>query len=257
MDIFGPVAYILEHCGIYFSVFLFLKLIIDLVVMIVRHMEINRMTVASRGFGKTLLSASYNILLTSVITSLYNPQASGLAPDASKKVNHRVDIELYEVRDDAKKKEEHLYPVVNSTALGFLPFRYHLFNILTTLRIFLPISSQPLPLLESSEILSILGHPDLELEPFSPTCLDQCATPVFSFLSPVSSLSSTTVDPEPPIEHPNPQARLLNNSPPASPTTNVLINNAIAFSTVNLESEDEPLRPTDISRGNIHCCIAA
>ena len=64
MDTFGPVAYILEHCGIRFSVFLFLKLIIGLIVMIIRHMEINRMTGASLGFGKTLLSASYNIFLT-------------------------------------------------------------------------------------------------------------------------------------------------------------------------------------------------
>ena len=108
--------------------------------------------------------------------------------------------------------------------------------------------------MESSEILSIRGDPDLELEPFTPTCLDQwdhCGTPVFSFLSPGSSPSSTIVDPEPPTEQPNPQARLSNSSPPASPTTNVLINNSIPFSTVNLESEDEPLLPADISRENI------
>ena len=59
-DAFEPVAYILEHCGIYFSVFLFLTLIIDLIVKIIRHMEINRMTGASLGFVRTLLSASYN-----------------------------------------------------------------------------------------------------------------------------------------------------------------------------------------------------
>ena len=103
MDTFGPVVYILEHCGIYFSVFLFLKLRIDLFVMIIRHMEINGMTGASLGFGKTLLSASYNIFLTSVMTSMYNPQANGFASDAPKMVNPRVDIELYEMRDDAKK----------------------------------------------------------------------------------------------------------------------------------------------------------
>ena len=119
MDTFGPVAYILEHCGIYFSVFLFLKLIIDLVVMIIRHMEINRMTGASLGFGKTLLSASYNFFLTSVMTSMYNPQANGSASNASKSVDPRVDIELYEMREGAKKKEEHIYPVNNSAALGF------------------------------------------------------------------------------------------------------------------------------------------
>ena len=119
MDNFGPVAYFLEHCGIYFSVFLFLKLIIDLIVMIIRHMEINSMTGASLGFGKTLLSASYIIFLTSVMTSMYNPQPNGFTPNASKNVDPRVDKELYEMREDAKKKEEHLYPVVNSTALGF------------------------------------------------------------------------------------------------------------------------------------------
>ena len=84
MDTFGPVAYIRQHCGIYFSVFLFLKLIIDQIVMILRHLEINRRTGASLGFGKTRLSASYNIFLTSVMPSMYNPQASGLAPDAPK-----------------------------------------------------------------------------------------------------------------------------------------------------------------------------
>ena len=105
--------------------------------------------------------------------------------------------------------------------------------------------------MDSSEFLSILGDPDLELEPFTPTLLDQCATPVFSFLSPVSSPSSTTVDLEPPTEQPNPQAGLSNSSPPASPTINVLINNSIPFSTVNLESENEPFLPGDIPRENV------
>ena len=59
------------------------------------------------------------------------------------------------------------------------------------------------------------------------------------------------MDPEPPTEQPNPQARLSNSSPPASPTTNVLINNSIPFSTVNLEFENEPLLPADISRENV------
>ena len=40
MDTFGPLAYVLEHCGISFSVFLFFKLIIDDVVMVVHHLEV-------------------------------------------------------------------------------------------------------------------------------------------------------------------------------------------------------------------------
>ena len=75
MDTFGSVAYVLEFCGRYFSCFLFVKLIVDLIVMILRDMEINRLTGASLGFGKTLLSASYNLFLTSILTSVFNPQA--------------------------------------------------------------------------------------------------------------------------------------------------------------------------------------
>ena len=79
MVTFGPVAYVIEHCGIHFSVFLFLKLIIDVVVMVIRHIEISKKTSASLGFGKTLLSASYNIFLMSVLTSMYDPRAPTLA----------------------------------------------------------------------------------------------------------------------------------------------------------------------------------
>ena len=49
-----------------------------MVVMIVRYMEIDKLTGSTLGFGKTLWSASYNILLTSVLTSMYNPRAPAL-----------------------------------------------------------------------------------------------------------------------------------------------------------------------------------
>ena len=79
MDTFGPVAYVLEHCGITFLLFLFFKLIIDAVVMVIRHLEITKISGASLGFGKTHLSASYNISLMSVLTSMYDPRAPTLA----------------------------------------------------------------------------------------------------------------------------------------------------------------------------------
>ena len=105
--------------------------------------------------------------------------------------------------------------------------------------------------MESSEVLSILGDPDPESEPFTPNCLVHCATPVFSFPSPVLSPSSTTVDPVPHNEQSNPQTRSIANSPPASPTTDVLINNSIPLSAVYPDSEDESLRPTNISGQNV------
>ena len=113
MDTFGPVAYVLEHCGIYFSVFLFFKLIIDVVVMVIRHLEISRMTGASLGFGKTLLSASYNIFLTSVLTSMYDPRAPPLAAVDEERKTLCNEEELHDMRNTPKKKEEHIYPVMS------------------------------------------------------------------------------------------------------------------------------------------------
>ena len=68
LDTFGPVVYVLDGCGKYFSVFLSIKLLIDVVIMIVRYMEIDRITGSTQGFSKTLLSASNNYFLTSVLT---------------------------------------------------------------------------------------------------------------------------------------------------------------------------------------------
>ena len=113
MDTFGPVAYVLEHCGIYFSVFLLLKLIIDIVVMVLRHLEISRMTGASLGFGKTLLSASYNIFLTSVLTSMYDPRAPTFADGNEERQTLYQEDELHNMKVYIKRKEEHIYPVMS------------------------------------------------------------------------------------------------------------------------------------------------
>ena len=51
---FGQFAYVPEHCGTYFSVFLlFFKLFINVVVMMIPHLELTTQTGASVGFGKT------------------------------------------------------------------------------------------------------------------------------------------------------------------------------------------------------------
>ena len=93
MDTFGSIAYVLEFCGIYFSCFLFIKLIVDLIVMILRHMEINRLNDASLGFSKTLLGASYNLFPTSILTSMFNPQAPLLQNLESEPTPTRIEDE--------------------------------------------------------------------------------------------------------------------------------------------------------------------
>ena len=113
MDTFGPVAYVLKHCGIYFSVFLFFKLIIDVVVLVIRHLEISKMSDLSLGFGKTLLSALYNLFLMSVLTSMYDPRAPTLAAVEEERKTLYSEEELSDMRKDTKNKEEHVCPVMS------------------------------------------------------------------------------------------------------------------------------------------------
>ena len=114
MDTFGPVANVLEHCGIYFSVFLFVKLIIDVVVMVIRHLESTKMTGASFGFGKTLLSASCNIFLMSVLTSMCDPRAPTLAAVEEERRSLCKEEVLHDMREDTQKRERHIYPGMSS-----------------------------------------------------------------------------------------------------------------------------------------------
>ena len=113
MDTLEPVAYVLEHHEIYSSMFLFYKLIIDVVVMVIRHLEITKKAGASSGFGKTLLSASYNIFLMSVLTSMYDPRAPTLAAADEERKTFRNEEELNDMTDDTKKRKEHFYPVMS------------------------------------------------------------------------------------------------------------------------------------------------
>ena len=84
-------------------------------------MEVNRPTDASLGFGKTLLSASYNLFLTSILTSVFNPQApllQALEPDPTPT---RIENETRDPADGNKKKEEHLYPIVHCPTMALSP----------------------------------------------------------------------------------------------------------------------------------------
>ena len=116
MDSFGSVAYVWEFCGIDFSCFLFIKLIVDFIVMILRHMEILRLNGASPGFGRTFLSAFYNLFLTSLLTSVFNPQAPLLQALEPEPTRTRIEDETRDSADENKKKNEHLYPIVHCSS---------------------------------------------------------------------------------------------------------------------------------------------
>ena len=69
---FGRLHYYLEQCGISFAVFLFVKIIIDIVVCIIRAL-LHKITGASVSFGKVIISATFNILFQSIVTSVFRP----------------------------------------------------------------------------------------------------------------------------------------------------------------------------------------
>ena len=86
--------------------------------MVIRHLEITKMTGASLGFGKTLLSAPYNIFLMSVLTPMYDPRASPLATAEKERETLCNGEEFHDVRNDTKKKEERIYPVKSPAQLN-------------------------------------------------------------------------------------------------------------------------------------------
>ena len=68
-------------------------------------MEINRLTGASLRFGKTLLSASYNLFLTSILTSVFNPQAPLLQELEPEPIGTRIEDETRDPADENKKRK--------------------------------------------------------------------------------------------------------------------------------------------------------
>ena len=84
-------------------------------------MEINRLTGASLGFSKTLLSASYNLFLTSILTSVFNPQAPLLQALEPEPMLTRIEDETRDPAEGNKKKEEQLYLVVHCSTTALSP----------------------------------------------------------------------------------------------------------------------------------------
>ena len=92
-----------------------------MVVMIVRYMKIDKLTGSTLVFGKTVLSASYNIFLTSVLTSMYSPRAAALTAVEHMDTNPCAKNHMHEVKEDAKKKNEHLYPAMSTVTIPLSP----------------------------------------------------------------------------------------------------------------------------------------
>ena len=105
IKMFGYTQFILEQCGIYFAAFLFLNFIIQIVVTIIKALQIHKITGACVNFGKVFLFATYNILCTSIMTSIFkNETANEKQPDDA---GHSV--------TEMKETHFNLYPHIQST----------------------------------------------------------------------------------------------------------------------------------------------
>ena len=100
IEMFGYTQLILEQCGIYFAAFLFLKLIIQIVVTIVKALQIHKITRASVNFGKIILFATYNILFTSIMTSIFKSETT----------NEKQPDDAEHLATEMKEKHFNLYP---------------------------------------------------------------------------------------------------------------------------------------------------
>ena len=106
VQIFGTVGYWLERCGVWFAIFLFIKLIIDIIVTVMRTLEIHRITGWSVSFGKTLLSATYNFFMVSILNSVYSP---------AKPIESSSTIAV-----EMQESTEHIYPPIQTQPIMLL-----------------------------------------------------------------------------------------------------------------------------------------
>ena len=72
-------------------------------------MELRRLIGASLGFGRTLLSASYNLFLKSILTSVFNPQGPLLQALEPEPTSTRIKDET---RDPVDEKALYLIAVI-------------------------------------------------------------------------------------------------------------------------------------------------
>ena len=100
---FGIIEYWFSKLGQWFGGFLLIKFLVNVIVITFRSFELHRVTGASWGIGKKLLSATYNLFTVSMISTLnqvpqHDPMVSDTPPD--KNYNEHETL-------------EHIYPAIS------------------------------------------------------------------------------------------------------------------------------------------------
>ena len=119
----GTVGYWLEKCGIWFTLFLFIKLIIDINVTVMKTLEIHRITGRSVSFAKVVLSATYNLFMVSILSSVYSPAKPTESPTP-------IVLEIQESTENIYPSD-HTLPNNNRNTVSPASSNYHNFHLST------------------------------------------------------------------------------------------------------------------------------
>ena len=103
---FGKINSHFENLGIYLALFVFIKLLIDVIIVVVKALQVHKITGKTVGFLKILLTATYNLFFLSVITSIF-----GITDNKETNPLYERNIALCnEVPNETKEETAFLYP---------------------------------------------------------------------------------------------------------------------------------------------------
>ena len=75
---FGKITYYVEKSGIYFALFLYIELLIDVFIVAVKAFQVHKLAEKTVGFLKVLLTATYSVLFVSNYVNFWDNRHKGI-----------------------------------------------------------------------------------------------------------------------------------------------------------------------------------
>ena len=118
-ETFGELGYIIQCLGNFFACFLLVKFVIDVVVIVLRGLEIRKISGATFGFVRTMLGATFHLFVLSLQTPMYeneeNKRTSN-GPPQNLAGNRPISAPMYEENPTLLYPQVHL--MNNPIAIG-------------------------------------------------------------------------------------------------------------------------------------------
>ena len=118
-EIFGKLGYIIQGLGNFFACFLLVKFVIDVVVIVLRGLEIRKVSGATFGFVRTMLGATFHLFVFSRQTPMYKNEENKRISNGSPQNlagNRSIAAPMYEENPTLLYPQVHL--MNNQIAIG-------------------------------------------------------------------------------------------------------------------------------------------